>query len=206
MHRTLACVVLLACIGGSKSDTDDTTSGGDDDDDDACPVSAADDLSDLESELSGIDHECEDLPFYVPEVPTATIWYIGSLTIDDCGEVTGTETAFLFPNPAWLANDGYECIITWDITGVLREPFNDGSYGLDMEANVDPFNSTCPEDAYGMTFYSGFEYMQLQYDVVQTGDGDITLLFAESGNELAWGEDNESHLTYITSNVDCAFF
>jgi len=206
MHRMLFCTLLLACNG---SGGDDTQNGGDDDDDAGCSVTEANDLDDLTSELAGIDHECEDQPYYMPDIPTATTWYIGELIIDDCGDVSGTEIAYLYPNPKWVELDGYECVVTWNITGSLRDPFNTGDYGLDLEANVDGFNSTCPEDVNGNTFYSGFEFLELDYDVVQDGQGGISVLFVggqRAGEEMATGQDNPNHVTYRTSTPQCALF
>ena len=201
-------LALLGC-GGSATDGGGQDASGDDDDDAGCSVAASDDLPDLTQELNGIDHACEDMPYYIPEVPTATTWYIGDLVIDDCGEVTGTEIAYLFPNPRWVELGGYECIVTWNITGSVVSSFNLGNYGLALDANVDPFNSTCPEDAYEQSFYSGFEVMALNYDIVESENGSLTLHFGDGsrvGEELAQGYSNANHLTYRTSDAQCALF
>ena len=207
MRMVLFFSVLVAWGGAGKDDGGDGQTG--DDDDSACPVTAPDDLPDLALELAGIDHQCEDQPYYLPEVPTATIWYIGDLEIDACGAVTGTEVAYLYPNPRWTELGGYACVVTWNITGSVVSAFNSGAYGLELEANVDPFNSTCPEDDNEMTFYSGFEYMALNYDVVEIGDGGLSVHFADgskAGEELAQGYSNANHVTYRTSSVQCGLF
>jgi hypothetical protein len=208
MRLVVFCVALFACGGGEK-DNSGTNTPGDDDDDSGCPVTEPDNLPDLTLELSGIDHQCEDQPQYIPDVPTATTWYIGDLEIDDCGEVTGTEIAYLYPNPKWEELDGFACIVTWDITGSIVDAFNVGTYGLQLEATVDPFNSTCPEDDNELTFYSGFEFMNLNYDVSESSDGTLTLHFGEGqrvGEEVAQGHFNANHVTYRTSSVQCALF
>jgi hypothetical protein len=208
MRQVVFCGLLLAC-GGGDADKPGTSTSGDDDDDNGCAVTDPDTLPDLTLELAGIDHQCEDQPQYNPDVPTATIWYVGDLEIDDCGDITGTEIAYLYPNPRWEELDGFACVVTWNLTGSVGDAFNVGNYGLQLEASVDPFNSTCPEDDNELTFYSGFEFMNLNYDVVESGDGTLSVHFGEgqrAGEEVALGHFNANHITYRTSSVQCALF
>lgn len=194
MMRALTLLALVGC--GGASDTDPI-------DGEACPVSGAA-LPDLFGELAGIDHACEDAPEYRPDVSTATSYWIGEFEIDDCDNVTGTETWVLFANPEWIENGGYDCQIVWSVSGTRHEPTQKGDYGLTLTATVDELRSDCPEDASSTPIYVGDTEMALAYDVAVSGDTSV-VTFAGSGNLVGEGHANGGRVSYL-SDLFCLLF
>jgi len=210
----VATAAWAGCSGGGKSDGDDTTTvagddddgvtgddddgAGDDDDDDddgytslECEVLEDNDLPDVLNLMRDDEHYCESQPKYNPAIPTASAHWYGEMTIDDCGNVVGTENALLFPNDTWSGQGAADCIAVWEVEGVVDAGLNGADYGLDISLVRNYDASDCPEDPFDDDFDG-----TVHYNVFIDGD---TARFYYDGGDEAWAEGyaNGSHVSWF---------
>lgn len=195
MTRLSLLLLLVACKGGGATDGTDYTF--------ACEVSEPYDLPDPLSELSGVEHVCEDAAYYDPDVPTATSYFLGEFHLDDCGNLRGSETWILFANARWAETGGGDCRVVWDLTGARGEPQGVGDYSVSFTATVDPGRTDCAEDLWEdeVTF-------DQTYDVRVDEAGASTVYWvggALDGTVLGTGAGNGNHFTWV-SDVSCKLF
>ena len=188
----LALTFVAACSGGGGGDggtipTDYTFE---------CEVGEPYDLPDIYASTDGREHECEGQPQYIPELGTATAFFLGEFHWDDCGNLQGRETWILWSDQRLVELGLDDCQVVWKVTGEKGAPVTQGDYSLSFVANVDPSATTCPED---MLFYEST--FNITYDVYDAG-GATTFHFAQSGTLLGQGTGNANHATYV-SGLNC---
>lgn len=158
----------------------------------------------LDDELAANTEACSTSPYW-GEANMATTFFAGNYAFD--GEtVTGNEFWFLYPNDVLAENAGFEpCQVVWDVVGVMGDPVNTGTYSLSISAVIDEDQTDCVEDFEGNTVYGpSEEQFSVMYDVLD-GGGNVTVLFANSGNQVGSGESTNNGISWI-SEKDCKIF
>ena len=209
-------LILLAGAcgdGGGSSDTtdvvvdgdddddavgDDDDDGGDDDDDDdtttlECEVVAANDLPDVLTLQERDDDYCESQPAYNPSVPYASQHFFSELTIDDCGNVGGTEFGLLYFNDrAFTVHEAADCMVVWNVSGVVDAGQGGADFGLDVYLERDFGASDCPFDPYEDEVFSGQAHYNVHVDA-----GTARFFFDNQTEPFAEGYANESHYSWF---------
>lgn len=181
---------LAGCSGMSQSGSEEGGADG-------CGFLEPDDLPAATDGILGDGHQCEQQPYYDPEVPWVTVWYTGDFDVDDCGAVTGREVWHVFPNPLLVDAGMTTCDIVYTVTGSQSDGQLTGDYRLTLVAEVDPAQTTCVAVA-GTPLYQGYETMDLVYDVDISEDSGGSAVYFESGNLLGQGWGNASHVNYLS--------
>ena len=161
-----------------------------------CELGERDDLPDIFAETSGREHECEGQPYYIPELGTATAFFLGEFHWDDCGNLQGREYWKLWSDDRLVELGLDDCQVVWKVTGEKGPPVTQGTYSLAFAANVVTSETTCPDS---MLYYPGS--FTVTYDVFEAG-GATTFYFADSGTLLGQGWGNDNHATYV-SDLNC---
>lgn len=205
MRRVLVVATLAACTGdgkgGDHTGVDDPLTSYTFD----CAVSEPYTLADPFDGLAGNEYACEDQPYYNPNVPYSTTYFVGEFHYDDCGNLRGKETVLFHANQTWVDLGGHDCRIVYSIDG-LATPSGGGGATLDIAGVVDAAETTCGDiqNSYGEEFLDGFEAsFNVQYEVSTIG-GEATFFFP-SGDELGRGEANANHSNYLSAFQCMAF-
>lgn len=170
--------------GGGNGSTGGSTSS-------QCEVLVENDLPDPLSLMRDDEHYCEGQPLYNPDIPTASAHWYGEMTIDDCGIVTGQEVGLLFPNPKWEDAGAVDCMVVWDVDGVLDAPTGGADLGMTVTLTRNFADSDCPEDPYDEP-----QVAEEHYNIHL--DGDTARFYFDGGTEpFAEGWGNESHLNWF---------
>ena len=174
----------------SDSDTDSDTDADTDTDTDTDGIAA---LPDLTGDFD--DSICED-----GFGAGATSYYVGAFETDG-SSWSGTETWYLFSNSDWEAEDGEDCVVVWDITGLDAAigACSGCEYAVEISASLDRSTTTCPAG-----LYTGDETYSVTYDVDVAGDT-ATVYFNSSGSKLGVGYANDTAFNYVT-DAACKWF
>jgi len=179
---------------------DDDDDVGDDDDDDTtpyshfeCEVLVANDLPDVYGLQARDDEYCESQPLYDPNIPTASVHWFSELTIDDCGNVEGTEVGVMYFNDA--ANDDLgaeDCMVWWIVEGVVDAGQGGADFGLDVVLERDLGETDCPFDPYLSKDFVGPAHYNVHVD------GNTARFFFDGDTEpFAEGYANDSHFSWF---------
>ena len=173
----------------ADSDTDTDTDG----DSDADSDTDAEVLPDVLSEMPPGADACQQFGGN-STVEGAQLWYYGLFDGNATAGWTGVERWYLFPNDAWIASGGSECLVEYDVTAVTgsKGACTSCDVGLAVTANVNASNSTCTAG-----WWRGYETMAEEYAVETLGDGSADWSFSASGNIFAHGYWNESAISYL---------
>jgi hypothetical protein len=174
-----------------------------------CGFSEPDDLPDVENEIFGQEHACEDALYYddYSEFDWLTVWYVGDFHIDDCGVLSGEERWKVYPTPRVQDKGMTDCTVVYTVTGTRTEPGARGDFGLSFTAEVDEEATDCVV-LDGRPLYAGYETMTIDYDVELADGGAASFFFGPSelndfqgGSLLGTGFGNGNHLNYVTDSV-----
>lgn len=178
--------VLFACGEGEKEEAEIAST----------PTSSHMSVADFENV------NCQD--YNGAEGYGAGTYYVGNFVLN--GEsLSGIESAFFMANENLSELEEWEsgsCEIHWVVTGGTTSPVGCASCDIafSLQASMSIPDSTCPED-----LRSGFESMELFYNVERAGDGTSTW-YMEEGAYLGSGiHRDDGTMTYV-SDEDCKWF
>lgn len=172
-----------------------------------CEVSEADDLGDPFAGIVGNEHACEEAPMYVPSVPWATSYFVGTFHYDDCGNLRGKETWVLYANDTWEDLGGHDCRVVWDVDGTAL-PSGGDDLLLEVDAVMNSAETTCgdiengageqflDEDFVPPTYQEAYQLSRI---------GREATFFFQGGDEFGRGEANDNHSTYLSERNCMAF-
>ena len=140
-------------------------------------------------------------PSCTTATPGATSRYLGDFVVEG-DEVSGTEYWTLVANPAWIAAEGGDCVVAWDITGETGSPgaCEDCDYSMSIEASVAYGRTTC-----NALLYLGQENWTDEYDVKINTDGTTEFSYSSTGLPLGGWYAEGTRVTFLT-DADCVFF
>ena len=207
------CVGVVGCTG------DVDTDGGTDAEQDSDTDTDEEHDTELDSEVD-TDADTEPLdpipnalaespPAYDPEcdqrngvsVAGALVWNLGRLTFVG-SEIRGYAVWGLRANPAWQAGPGYDCQLTWQVSGVQGDPgpCTACDYSLPLDLTLLPAESTCDPALEESLAGPRTVTYNVQLDGTQA-----ELFFPATGNRFATGTATSTSMNY-RSPAQCIFF
>lgn len=145
--------------------------------------------------------ECESALYY-DETEYATLFAAGTF-FEDGDAVLGNEFWLFWPNPKFQDTGFTECMVVFDIAGSKRDSTVAGAaYAYDIQATVDEDQTDCPEGWDGTPIYAGEEQWNETYNIVETPNDGISLLF-NSGNSFATGTRYSNGFEWMQTEREC---
>lgn len=178
----------------SDTDTDsDTATDTDTDSGSDSGTDTGDLLPEVLAEMPPGADACQEFGGH-SDVEGAQLWYYGTFEGDATTGWTGIERWYIFPNDAWIANAGTECVVEYDVTAVSGPKGACAScdIGFVATAQINVDNSTCAAG-----WWAGYETMEEPYAVETLGDGSADWYFSGSGTLFAHGYWQPVQLNYL---------